>query len=361
MRRALRQARGLARGLTGRGPVYAMVQLTARCNLRCRMCQVWALEHGEADELDTAGLRRVARILSDCGISVVSLAGEPLLRDDLPEVVSAFARFGLTVRLQTNGIGLDGERMRALLDAGLTGASVSLHSLRRDHMAWLTGRDDALERVLEGVEAIGEAARSRRDFLGIVNAVLHPGNLDELSDLERLAARRGLRLSLIPIHASPLRGEEPQFTPRLPRELAFRPGDGARVRAAVRSLAGHLWRQRTLLNSSRYLALLPDFVDGRAVDWPCRAGSLYVFVDHAGRVAPCHELEPAGSLFDPLVACRLADGDLGAESRDARSACPGCLLPCWSELSLMFASPMAFLQALEVNLGGAASARGARR
>lgn len=262
MRRALRQARGLVRGLTGRGPVYAMVQLTARCNLRCRMCRVWALEHGEADELDTAGLRRVARILGDSGISVVSLAGEPLLRDDLPEVISAFAGHGLTVRLQTNGLGLDRARMRTLLDAGLTGASVSLHSLRPDHMAWLTGREDALERVLEGVETIGEASRDRRGFLGIVNMVLHPGNLDELPDLERLAARQGLRLSLIPIHTSPLRGEEPQFTPRLPRELAFRAGDGARVRAAVRPLAGRHWRRRTLLNSSRYLSLLPAFVDG---------------------------------------------------------------------------------------------------
>lgn len=85
-----------------------------------------------------------------------------------------------------------------------------------------------------------------------------------------------------------------------------------------------------------------------------------MFVDHAGRVAPCHELEPAGSLLDPRVARGLAEGDLGAQSRGARDACPGCLLPCWSELSLMFASPMAFLQALEVNLGGDPTAWGGR-
>ncbi len=354
MKRSLRQALGLARGLTGRGPVYAMVQLTARCNLRCRMCRVWALEHGGGDELDTAGLRALARTLADCGVSVVSLAGEPLLREDLAEVVEAFAGHGVVVRLQTNGIGLDPDRLAPLLDAGLRGASVSLHSLRREHMGWLTGREDALDRVLEGVAAIGEASRRHRGFLGVVNAVVHPGNLDEIADLVGLAEREGLRLSLIPIHASPIRSDEPQFAPELPRELTFRPGDGARLREALRPLGR---RRRALLNSSRYLSLLPAFVDGEAPPWPCRAGSLYVFVDHAGQVAPCHDLEPVGSLFDPRVAQELADGDLGPAAGAAREACPGCLLPCWSELSLMFSSPRAFLEALEVNLRTPAGGR----
>ncbi len=361
MRRTFVRARGLGRGLLGRGPVYAMVQLTARCNLRCRMCQVWALERNGADEMTTAQLRCVARVLADCGVAVVSLAGEPLLREDLPELVAAFAGHGLSVRLQTNGIGLDATRMEALIDAGLTGASVSLHSLRQDHMAWLTGREDSLARVLEAVEAIGQATRGQRNFLGVVNAVLHPDNLDELPGLQGLAARHGLRLSLIPIHTSPLRGEEPQFAARLPRRLAFRQGDGERVRGALRPLIDRRWRRRTLLNSSRYLALLPGFVDGEAPRWPCRAGSLYAFVDHAGRVAPCHELAPAGSLLDPLVARSLAQGDLCAHSGQDRDRCPGCLLPCWSELSLMFSSPTAFVQALEVNLGGRPAAAGGSR
>ncbi len=347
----IRQLRALGRGLRRSGPIYAMVQVTARCNLRCRMCQVWQLEHGDATELPAGRYREMARVMARCGLGVVTLAGEPLLRTDLPELVAAFAQRGLAVRVQTNGLALDEALMADLLRAGLSGISISLHSLDSARMEWLARRPGVLEAVQGSIELVARATRGRRGFLRVLNAVLYRENLEELMSLADYAASRGFLLSVIPIHSSPLREEEQQFVDRLPQRMALRTEDERVAQRLADQLVRRRRFQRGLLNSSRYLSLLPQALAGRAPAWPCLAGTLYCFVDHNGLAAPCHELEPVGSIFDRPVYESLRDGDLGGTSVQARAGCPGCLLPCWTELSLMFSDGRAFREAVGVNLG----------
>jgi MoaA/NifB/PqqE/SkfB family radical SAM enzyme len=342
--------RTLWRGFGRRGPLYALVQVTARCNLRCRMCQVWALEHQGGEELAADRYPEMARVLSRAGFQVVTVAGEPFLRDDLAQVVRAFAAEGLSVRIQTNGTLVTPERIEAVLAAGLDGISISLHSLDPARMGWLAGREGVLDEVLAGVEAVRSATRGRRRFLRILNTVLYRDNLEEVPALVTFAARTAFRLSVIPVHGSTLRTEERQFVPHLGQALALRPEDRPRLEAISAFLLERRRRSRVVLNSSAFLRMLPAYVDGGPFAWPCLAGTLYAFVDHLGRMAACHELPPAGSVFDPEVVRSLVAGDLGGCSRAGRAACPGCLLPCWTELSLLFTRPSAFLEGVEANL-----------
>jgi AdoMet-dependent heme synthase len=343
----------LRRGITRSGPVYALIQVNARCNLRCRMCRVWTLRGAAEGELPLSRYVEMADVLARCGVAVVTVAGEPLLRPDLEGIVAAFADRGLAVRMQSNGTLLDHARMQALVDAGLSGISVSLHSLDAGTMAWMMGQHDALARILAGIEAIEQVTGSDRRFLGILNMVLYRGNLREVPRLLDFARAHGFRLSVIPLHASTVREGEQQFTRDFPRGMAFRPEDAM----TLREVAAQLRRRRRLgfdvLNSTRYLSLMADFVERGSLDWPCLAGTTYCFIDHNGQVAPCHELDPVGSIFEPHVAESLRRGDLGYTSRTARQGCPGCLLPCWTELSLMFSDASALLEAMEVNLVGA--------
>ena len=345
--------RTLTRGLTRKGPVYALVQVNARCNLRCRMCRVWTLRGAAEGELPLAKYSEMARVLADCGVAVVTVAGEPLLRPDLEGIVAAFAERGLAVRMQSNGTLLDQERMRALVDAGLGGISVSLHSLDADTMAWLMGQLDALERILDGIDAIEVVTGKDRGFLGILNMVLYRGKLREVPRVLAFAKERGFRLSVIPLHASTVREGEQQFSRAFPKGMGFRPEHGPALREVAARLRSRRRKGFDVLNSSRYLSLMADFVETGGLDWPCLAGTTYCFVDHNGLVAPCHELDAVGSIFEPAVAESLRRGDLGHTSRTARQGCPGCLLPCWTELSLMFTDPGSLLEAMEVNLVGA--------
>lgn len=355
-----RLVRSTLRGLLRRGPVYAMVQVTSRCNQRCRMCQVWTLEHQAAPELPLERYPTMARVLAQAGVGVVGIAGEPFLRDDLPGIVAAFSDAGLTTRIQTNGSLIQQHNLAAVLDAGLGGISISLHSLDAAQMDWLTGTPGALASALRGAELVAEATADRPGFLRVINLVLFPGNLHRVPEVLAWCRDHGFRLSVIPIHTAPLRAEERQFVRELPSDFSMKPEDHARLEDLVRVLI-RARREGLLLNSSRFLSMVPEYLAGRPVRWPCRAGELYLFVDHQGQVAACHDLPPMGDIFDEGVQGDLLAGRLARRSRPARQACSGCLLPCWAELSLVFSSPRSFLEAVEINLSAPLRARNKHR
>jgi pyrroloquinoline quinone biosynthesis protein E len=313
------------------------------------MCRVWALAARDGEELSAGRYREMARVLAAAGLHAVTLGGEPLLRPDLPEVVAAFAGQGLAVRLQTNGGRLDAGALDALLRAGLGGISVALHHADAAEMDWLSGAAGAWRDALRAMDVVAAGTRSRRGFLRIANLVLYRGNLRAVDRVLALCVPRGFRLSACPVHRSPARAAEAQFARELDDRVRVRPEDGPAVREAVAALL-RARRRRQGLDSTQYIRMIPAFFDGDRPPWPCLAGTLYAFVDHAGRIAPCHELDPVGSVFDPEVVASWGRGDLGGTSRGRRASCPGCLLPCWTELSLLFSSPRALLQGLEVNL-----------
>jgi cyclic pyranopterin phosphate synthase len=141
----------------GRAITDLRVSVTDRCNFRCQYCMPaggldW-LERSELLSFDET--ERVVRLLVGMGVDSVRLTGgEPLVRRDLPVLVSKLARIdGLRdLSLTTNGYFLERDA-EALADAGLRRINVSIDSLQRDRFFRLTRRD-ALPRVLRGLEAV---------------------------------------------------------------------------------------------------------------------------------------------------------------------------------------------------------------
>ncbi|MDR0861242.1 MAG: radical SAM protein [Oscillospiraceae bacterium] len=100
----------------------ALVEVTSRCNLRCPVC--FADAGSGTSEPTVAELYETFKRLCRNGNTFVQLSGgEPTMRDNLPEIVSAARRAGCeTVQLNSNGIrlGREPEFVRALADAGLS-------------------------------------------------------------------------------------------------------------------------------------------------------------------------------------------------------------------------------------------------
>jgi cyclic pyranopterin phosphate synthase len=136
------------------------ISVTDRCNLRCHYCMpeadyVWLPRE---DVLSFEEIGHVADLVAEHGVDRVRLTGgEPLLRRNLPDLVSALAGrpwlrdFALT----TNGV-LLADVAADLKRAGLHRLTVSLDTLRRDRFRQLT-RMDALPDVLEGLDAARRA------------------------------------------------------------------------------------------------------------------------------------------------------------------------------------------------------------
>ncbi|MFC7430577.1 MULTISPECIES: GTP 3',8-cyclase MoaA [unclassified Agrococcus] len=177
------------------------ISLTDRCSLRCTYCMPeqgmeW-LARSSILALDE--IEHVARVAAASGITTFRLTGgEPLLRQDIVEVVRRLARIvgadgrPVDIAMTTNGIRL-AQLLPDLIDAGLRRLNISIDTIDRERFAALTRRD-RLDDVLEGIRA-AQASGLRPLKL---NAVAMRGvNDDEIVDLVEFAVAHDAQLRFI--------------------------------------------------------------------------------------------------------------------------------------------------------------------
>ena len=191
--------------IKGRVPAKLRISVTDRCNFACLFCMPdkaairWL---PSADLLSFDEIERVTRLFVSMGISKVRVTGgEPLLRNGVEDLVGRLTGIpGLkSLDMTTNGWFL-GARAQALKAAGLRGVTVSLHSLKPDRYAKISGIN-ALPRVLE---SISDAIRAGLQPLKINSVAIRGYNDDEILDLVDYA--RNLNVAIRFIEFMPLDG-----------------------------------------------------------------------------------------------------------------------------------------------------------
>ena len=114
-------------------PYWLLAELTYRCPLHCAFCYNPIDYAAIKDELDTAGWIRVMREARAMGAVQLGFSGgEPLVRDDLEELVAEAHRLGFYTNLITSGIGLTETRIAALKEAGLDHIQLSFQDSTRE-------------------------------------------------------------------------------------------------------------------------------------------------------------------------------------------------------------------------------------
>ena len=132
------------------------------------------------DILQFEEIVRLAGVFTTLGVRRVRITGgEPLLRRDLPVLISQLAASARIddLALTTNGVLLR-ELAAPLKDAGLHRITVSLDTLRADRFQALT-RFDELPRVLAGIDA----ARACFEHVKIDSVIVRGTNADEVVPL----------------------------------------------------------------------------------------------------------------------------------------------------------------------------------
>ncbi|MBI4702859.1 MAG: radical SAM protein [Deltaproteobacteria bacterium] len=137
-------------------PLYAVWELTLRCDQACAHCGSRAGRQRER-ELSTIEARELGRALREQGCREVALSGgEAYLREDLPEIVTFLKDQGMRVALQTGGRGLTSQKARSLAAAGLDAVGVSVDGTEPVHDQ-LRGGPGSHAAALRALDAAGEA------------------------------------------------------------------------------------------------------------------------------------------------------------------------------------------------------------
>ncbi len=124
---------------------------TKRCNLRCRHCYSASTANAAPDELTTAEARAMIDDLAAFGAPVLLLSGgEPLMRENLLELIEHACRAGLRAALSTNGMLITPKLAAELVEAGVNYVGVSLDGLEAVNDAF-RGVEGAFGAALAGI------------------------------------------------------------------------------------------------------------------------------------------------------------------------------------------------------------------
>jgi len=135
----------------GRDVTELRMSVTPRCNLSCFYC------HKEWDpskaEVSKEEILETVRVAKSFGVKRLKITGgEPLLREDLPDIVRETSGLLEEVSMTTNGTNLSG-LWGELRRAGLSRVNVNLPTLVREKYSKICGAD-LLDKVLEGIDTV---------------------------------------------------------------------------------------------------------------------------------------------------------------------------------------------------------------
>jgi len=161
LRLLVRLLPGIVSGFRAQAPRVIDLELTNRCNLRCRMCWFYG-ESGVGDthrgrELSTDDVFRVIDQAAKFKSAMYLGGAEPLLRRDFFEILGYIKARGLVVEFTTNGTLLDPGKIETLVSLGVDHVAFSVDGVEQLHDD-IRG-EGAYQRV---VHAIGELSKCRK-------------------------------------------------------------------------------------------------------------------------------------------------------------------------------------------------------
>src|SRR6266403_1947585 len=251
-------------------PYSLLAEVTHRCPLHCPYCSNPVELARRAGELGTEDWKRVLDEAAALGALHVGFSGgEPLLRQDLVDLVAAARAAGLYSNLITSAIGLTPERAAALKQAGLDSVQISFQADEETLGNDIAGTNAHRKKIEAAtlVRALG--------FPLTVNVVLHRANINRLEPIIALAERLGaerLELANTQYYGWAFRNRAALLPSRAQVERATKIASAAR---------------KDLFGKLEILFVIPDYYSDRPK--PCMHGwgNRHLTVNPSGDVLPC--------------------------------------------------------------------------
>ena len=201
----------------GRKIEYLRISLTDACNLRCVYCMPESNVkfHNIKSTLDNKELKKIIKTFAGLGIKKLRFTGgEPLLREDLHELIEIAKESGIDkIGITTNAILLE-EKLDKLVDAGLSEVNISLDTLDYDRFSNITRGGD-LKKVLGAIDKSLEKKLKVKINVVIIDDV----NDDEFIDLCSISLDKKVDVRFIEL--MPI-GEGIKFKGKTQKELLGR-------------------------------------------------------------------------------------------------------------------------------------------
>lgn len=176
----------------GRGkslrPSNITLEITYRCNLKCRMCLLYGTDMDYSRELSLGQWQKLIDEVI-CWRPKISLTGgEPFLRKDIVELVRYIKKRGLRCSINTNGVASQ-KNLKEVLHAGLDHLTFSIDGPEYIH-DYIRGEKGAFKKMCENIRFVIRSRSTLPSVWGI--CVISKENVEHLDRLTDIAAELGL-------------------------------------------------------------------------------------------------------------------------------------------------------------------------
>lgn len=244
-------------------PLLVSWELTKRCNLRCKYCGSWLQQD---DEINFSQALLLIQSLHEAGTRVIRFTGgEPLLREDLPALISCCSNLGISAGVASNGVMFTG-MVNEL--KSLSAVSFSL---------------DGPEHINDSIRGVGshkhvikaiEAAKAKNIYTTI-SITLNNQNLSSIDYIMGLAREFRVQAFFQPATKKILYSEE--ANPFVPDVIQFR--------EAMDILIREKSKNRFIGNSLASLKHMRCWPDKTPIN--CVAGKIICRIGSDGQMYPC--------------------------------------------------------------------------
>jgi pyrroloquinoline quinone biosynthesis protein E len=164
-------------------PFWLLAEITYRCPLHCAFCYnpTDYVTHTQ-NELDTASWLKVLRDARKMGALQLGISGgEPLLRDDIEELVAEAGGLGYYSNLITSGVGLTEKRIAEFKRAGLDHIQLSMHDITKEINNFITDTNtfELKKKVAAMIKDYG--------YPMVLNVVIHRYNIEHIGEILEMA------------------------------------------------------------------------------------------------------------------------------------------------------------------------------
>jgi pyrroloquinoline quinone biosynthesis protein E len=253
-------------------PLWLLAELTYKCPLQCPYCSNPLEIAKYQNEISTEDWVRVMQQARKMGATQLGFSGgEPLVRQDLEELVQEARHLGYYTNLITSGVGMDEARVKRLKDAGLDHIQISFQASNEELNNFLGGTKTFQHKY--------EMARIVKayDYPMVLNIVIHRKNIDQIRDILDMTVE--LNADYVELASTQYYGwSRINVDHLLP----------TREQLANAEIVAKEYQEK-LKGKCRIIYVIPDYFENRPK--PCMNGwgAIFLTIAPDGTALPCHE------------------------------------------------------------------------
>ncbi len=251
-------------------PICIALEVTHNCTANCQHC-----DKGEIVEDNAVGAEAYKEICEKLSPAVIQIAGgEPLLRNDLPQIVRALYRSDRPpyLALVTNASLLTKEKYAELREAGIKQFSISLDFPDGRHSKFrrIPGLFEKLDNLVPELLAFGNG-----DV--VINTCITRANCPYLLDIIEKVSEWGAKVNFSAY--TDLRTQNPEFNLQHPE-------DTSKLNSIIDEIYSGNNGHGVVMTSERVLRRFSKYFEN-CYTANCRAGRRFLVVNPDGTLTPC--------------------------------------------------------------------------